>query len=57
VIARPPILKDGPASEQVRVIGESDKGHSIARADLAGWLVAQLKDDTYVGQAVVVVNT
>lgn len=56
VIARPPILKDGPATGTIRVIGKSEKGHSITRADLANWLVAQLDDRNYVGQAVVIVN-
>jgi len=56
VIARPPILKDGAATGKVRVIGERETGHAITRADLAVWLVEQLKTSTYVGQAVVMVN-
>jgi len=57
VIARPPILKDGPAMGQVRVIDKSENGHAITRADLAVWLVDQLESKVYVGQAVVTANT
>jgi putative NADH-flavin reductase len=57
VIARPPILKDGAATGYIRVLGESETGHSITRADLAVWLVDQLADTAYVGQAVVVANS
>ncbi len=57
VIARPPILKDGAATGKIRVLRESENGHSITRADLAVWLVDQLADSTYVGQAVVVANS
>jgi len=56
VIARPP-LKDGAATGYIRVLGESETGHSITRADLAVWLVDQLADTAYVGQAVVVANS
>ena len=57
VIARPPILKDGAATGKVHVLSQSETGHSITRADLALWLVDQLADPAYVGQAVVVANT
>ena len=56
IIARPPILKDGPATGKVQVLNQSETGHGITRADLAVWLVGQLANETYVGQAVVVVN-
>lgn len=39
VIVRPPILNDGAATGSVRVLGESETGHGITRADLAEWLV------------------
>jgi putative NADH-flavin reductase len=57
VIARPPVLKDGAATGKVKVIGESETGHAITRADLAVWLVNQLAVKGYVGQAVVMVNS
>jgi putative NADH-flavin reductase len=57
VIARPPILKDGEATGSVRVITERGKGHAITRADLAVWLVEQLDNRKYIGQAVVMVNS
>ena len=56
IIARPPILKDGTATGKVQVLDQSGKGHGITRADLAVWLVGQLDSETYVRQAVVVVN-
>ncbi len=56
VIARPPILKDGPATGEVRVLANGETGHAITRQDLAEWLVQQLVRRTYQGQAVVVVN-
>jgi putative NADH-flavin reductase len=56
VIARPPILKDGPATGRFKIISEGEMGHSITRADLAGFLVDQLASDEYLGRAVTVVN-
>jgi len=56
VIARPPILKDEALTGHVRVLGNSEVGHSITRADLALWLVEQLVSENYLGKAVVVVN-
>lgn len=55
VIARPPILKDGPATGKVAVL-DGGTGHSITRADLAEFLVAQLTSEAYLGRAVTVVN-
>ena len=57
VIARPPILKAGPATGKVHVLGNGETGHAITRADLAVWLVDQLVDTAYIGQALVVANT
>jgi len=56
IIARPPILTDGAATGKVHVLGKSETGHAITRADLAVWLVEQFESEFYVGQAVVVVN-
>lgn len=57
VIARPPVLTDGSPTGKVRVLGESEKGHTITRADLAVWLIEQLQSNAYSEQAVVVVNS
>jgi len=57
VIARPPILKDDPATGSVTVLGSGAIGHTITRADLAEFLVQQLESDQHLGQAVTVVNT
>jgi hypothetical protein len=57
VIARPPILKDGAATGNVKVLGTGETGHAITRADLADFLVDQVGSDKYLGQAVTVVNS
>jgi putative NADH-flavin reductase len=57
VIARPPILKDDDATGGVTVLKAGETGHAITRADLAKFLVDQLADDRYVGQAPTVVNS
>ena len=57
IIVRPPILKDGPATGSVKVIGLGVTGHAITRADLANFLVAQLKSDDHLRKAVTIVNT
>jgi uncharacterized protein YbjT (DUF2867 family) len=57
VIARPPILKDGVATGVFRVLGKSEIGHAITRADLAIFLVDQLGSDANLGRAVTVVNS
>lgn len=57
VIARPPILKDAPATGSVTVLDGHEKGHEITRADLAKFLVDQLESDEYLGRAVTVVNS
>ncbi len=56
IIARPPILKDGPATGSVKVLGLGATGHAITRADLANFLVAQLKTDEHLRKSVTVVN-
>ncbi len=57
IIARPPILKDDPATGSTKVIGLGVTGHAITRADLATFLVAQLKSDDHLRKAVTVVNS
>lgn len=49
IIVRPPQLVDGPATGKLIVSHEAlPKGaHKITRADLAAFLMEQLKDDTY----------
>jgi putative NADH-flavin reductase len=56
VIARPPLLKDDPATGQVKVLSGEETGHTITRADLADFLVDQLGQEAHLGQAVTVVN-
>ena len=56
VIARPPILKDGPPTGSVKVIGSGATGHQITRADLADFLVDQLESSDHLNRAVTVVN-
>ena len=56
VIARPPVLTDGSPVGSVKVLTGSVMGHSITRADLANFLVEQLKSDAYLRRAVTVVN-
>lgn len=57
VIARPPILTDGTATSEIHVLKKRETGHVITRADLAIWLVEQLQSNTYLNQAVTVVNS
>jgi uncharacterized protein YbjT (DUF2867 family) len=56
IIARPPILKDGPPTGTVTILGGSEIGHSINRADLAEFLVTQIGSAENVSRAVTVVN-
>lgn len=56
VIARPPILKNGPPTGRVTVLGSGAIGHAITRSDLANFLVDQLEVDDNLGRAVTVVN-
>lgn len=58
-IARPAVLTDGPARGDVRVFDPTtgEKAHKIARADLAGWLVAHLDDRAYVHHTVIVATS
>lgn len=56
VIARAPVLTDGPSMGSVHVLEQGETGRAVTRADLALWLVQQLQGRAYVGQAVVMVN-
>ncbi len=57
-IVRPAILSDGPAKGDVRVFAAAsgEKAHTITRADLADFLVAQLSSDEHVRRAVTIAN-
>ncbi len=57
VIARPPLLIDEPATQQVKVLKAAETGHKITREDLAQFLVDQLGVTEWLGQAVTVVNS
>ncbi|WP_207955773.1 NAD(P)-dependent oxidoreductase [Rubrobacter marinus] len=52
VIVRAPRLTDGAATGEYRVgsVGENS-GTKISRADVAGFMLRELTDDSYVGQA------
>lgn len=58
VITRPAILTEKAAAGHVRVFSTDsrDRGHSVTRADLAAFLVAQLTSDDYLRKAVTVAN-
>jgi putative NADH-flavin reductase len=53
VIARPVILTNGPATGRYRVLTDPRdwRGGFISRADVADFLVRQIDDDRYLGQA------
>ncbi len=59
VILRPAILTDDPAAGNVRVFTPEtgEKAHKITRADLAGFMVAQLTTDEHLHQAVAIANS
>ena len=57
VIARPPILKDGPATNHIDILAPNQTGHAITRADLANFLVDQLETNANLNRAVTIVNT
>ena len=56
VIARPPMLSDDHETGSVKIIVGDTKGHRIARADLARFLVDQLQSDENLGKAVTIVS-
>ena len=57
-IVRPGILTDGPATGRYKVLIEprSWRGGVISRRDVAGFLVAQVADDTLIGKAPVLIR-
>ncbi|MBB4198219.1 epimerase [Rhodoblastus sphagnicola] len=57
-IARPGILTNGPRTGRYQVLTEPSQWRNgiISRADVADFLVRQIEDRTYVGQAPVLVN-
>ena len=57
-IVRPGILTDGPATGRYKVLVESRswRGGVISRRDVAGFLVAQVADDTLIGRAPVLIR-
>jgi putative NADH-flavin reductase len=57
IIVRPPILTEMPATGTAKIIGPGLIGHKITRRDLANFLVDQLSNDRYIGQAITVVNS
>ncbi len=58
VITRPSVLTEKPATGDVRIfsVDNRDKAHSITRADLAAFLVAQLTSNDHLRQAVTIAN-
>jgi putative NADH-flavin reductase len=57
VVVRPAILDDGGASGAVRVFEGDEKAHKISRADVAQFVVDQLRSDRYVGEAVTIASS
>ncbi len=59
IILRPAILNDDPATGNVQVFTAEagEKAHKITRADLAAFMVAQLTNDQYLHQAIVIANS
>jgi putative NADH-flavin reductase len=56
-IVRPPILSDSEHVGELHVVARQETVHRISRVDLAGFLVEQLVDRSYVGRAVTVTGT
>lgn len=57
-IARPGVLTGGPRTGRYKILAQPSQWRNgiIARADVADFLVRQIDDQTYVGQAPVLVN-
>lgn len=53
VITRPPVLTDKPAIGDFRAFSSDsrEQAHSVTRADLAAFIVAQLTSDAHLRQA------
>jgi len=58
IITRPPVLNDEPATGDVRVLTaqSGELAHSITRADLATFIVAQLTNNDHLQHAVTIAN-
>ena len=56
VLARPPVLTDGPPTGSARPFTGRQTAHRITRADLAQFLVDQLQSDAHLGRAVTIAN-
>jgi putative NADH-flavin reductase len=58
-IVRPPILNDDPGTGNTHVLSAEtgEIAHKITRADLAGFLIAQLSSSQYLHKAVTVANS
>lgn len=59
IILRPAILTDDAATGNVQVYDPKagEKAHKISRADLASFMVAQLSNNEYLHQAVMIANS
>jgi putative NADH-flavin reductase len=59
IIVRPPFLGNGPATGHIQIFDASlsEKAHSITRADLAAFLVAQVSSDEHLHSAVTIGNS
>lgn len=59
VILRPAILNDDAATGNIQVFDAEtgEKAHTITRADLASFMIAQLSGSEYLHQAVTVANS
>ena len=57
-IARPGVLTGGPRTGRYKILSEASQWRNamISRSDVAEFLVRQIKDETYVRQAPVLVN-
>jgi putative NADH-flavin reductase len=56
VLVRPAVLNDSPGTGSAHVVSGEEKAHKITRADVAQFLVEQLTNDAYLGQAVTIAN-
>lgn len=59
IILRPAILNDDPAKGNVQVFtaATGEKAHKITRSDVAAFMIAQLTNDAYLHQAIVIANS
>ncbi len=59
IIVRPPFLTDGSATGHIQIFDAStdEKAHTITRADLAAFMVAQMSNDEHLHRAVTIGNS